>query len=51
MTKRIVELDYLNCLFILLMVASHLVCFGQRYPVANILKVSRFCFGKARIIQ
>lgn len=32
---RILELDYLKCVFILLMVVFHLVYIGNRYPVAK----------------
>ena len=32
---RILELDYLKCVFILLMIVFHLVYIGNRYPVAK----------------
>lgn len=33
--KRIAELDYLKCVFILLMIAFHLVFFSDKYPEAK----------------
>ena len=33
--KRIEELDFLKCIFILLMIAFHLVYFGDKYPYAK----------------
>lgn len=32
MSKRIAEIDYLKCVFILLMIAFHLVFFSDKYP-------------------
>ena len=32
---RILELDFLKCVFILLMIVFHLVYIGNRYPVAK----------------
>lgn len=35
MSKRIDELDYLKCIFILLMITFHLVYIGDKYPYAK----------------
>ena len=32
MNKRVAEIDYLKCVFILLMIAFHLVFFSDKYP-------------------
>ena len=37
MSKRIGELDFLKCVFIVLMVAFHLIYIGDKYPYAKLL--------------
>lgn len=37
MTQRINEIDFLRCVFILLMVAFHLVYIGDKYPYAKLV--------------
>ena len=37
MKSRVAELDFLKCVFILLMIAFHLVYIGDKYPYAKTL--------------